>query len=67
MCESVERYAKKYAQKESQKSAEISRINTLAQSVKMLMKNTSVSLDHAFNNLGIAEVDRTEITKQFQK
>ncbi len=67
MCESVERYAKKYAKKESQKSAEISRINTLAQSVKMLMKNTSVSLDQAFNNLGIAEVDRTEITKQLQK
>ena len=37
MCGAVERYADKKAQK----SAEVSRINTLAGAVKMLMKNTS--------------------------
>lgn len=63
VCESVRRYA----EKESVKSAEVSRINTLTQSVKMLMKNTSVTLEQAFINLGISESDRTIISEQLKK
>lgn len=67
VCESVKKYAEQYAEAESIKSAEMSRINTLVQSVKMLMKNTSVTLDQAFSNLGISDSDRTIISKQLQK
>ncbi|SFC60025.1 hypothetical protein [Butyrivibrio sp. YAB3001] len=63
VCESVKRYAEQYAEAE----AETSRINTLVQSVKMLMKNTSVTLDQAFSNLGISDNDRKIISKQLKK
>ena len=71
VCESVkkyaEQYAEQYAEAESKKSAETSRIKTLAESVKTLMQNTSVTLDQAFSNLGISDSDRAIISKQLQK
>ena len=71
VCESVkkyaEQYAEQYAEAESKKSAETSRIKTLAESVKTLMQNTSVTLDQAFSNLGISDSDRVIISKQLQK
>ena len=63
MCESV----RKYAEKQSQKSAEESRINTLVQNVKVLMKNASFTLDQAFSNLEVSDKDRAIITSQLQK
>lgn len=59
MCESVEKYA--------DKKVERNRINTLAEAVKMLMKNTSVSLEQAFSSLGITDNDRKLISKQLQR
>ncbi len=59
MCESVERYANE--------KSESSRINTLAEAVKMLMKNTSVSLEQAFSNLGITDSDQKLISKRILK
>lgn len=56
MSGAVERYA--------DKKAEMTRINALADVVKMLMKNTSVSLEQAFDNLGITDGDRKLITQQ---
>ena len=67
VCESVKKYAEQYAEAESKKSAETSRIKTLAESVKTLMQNTSVTLDQAFSNLGISDSDRVIISKQLQK
>ena len=63
VCESV----RKYAEKQSQKSAEESRINTLVQNVKVLMKNASFTLDQAFSNLEVSDSDRAIITRQLQK
>lgn len=59
MCESVEKYA--------DKKSEIKRINALAEAVKMLMKTTSVSVEQAFSNLGIADSDRKLISKQLSR
>ena len=53
MCGPVEKYADKI------------RINALADAVKMLMKNTSVSLEQALSILGITDGDRKLITQQF--
>ena len=64
--EYAKEYAKEYAETVSLKSAEESRINTLAQSVKMLMQNTSVTMDQAFSNLGISDSDQILIKNQFQ-
>lgn len=55
MCESVERYSDK------------NRIKALADAVKMMMKNTSYSLEQAFSILGITDNDRKLITKQLFK
>ena len=63
MCESV----RKYAEKLSQKSAEESRINTLVQNVKVLMKNASFTMDQAFTNLEVSDSDRAIISSQLQK
>ncbi len=56
MSGAVERYA--------DKKAEMARINALADVVKMLMKNTLVSFEQAFDNLGITDGDRKLITQQ---
>ena len=63
VCESV----RKYAEKQSQKSAEESRINTLVQNVKVLMKNASFTMDQAFSNLEVSDSDRAIISRQLQK
>ena len=63
MCESVERYA----EKKSKKSAETSRINTLVNNVRLMMKNMKCSLEDALNALEISGNERTLITKQIQK
>ena len=60
MCEAVE----KYAAKQSQKSAEASRIATLAKSVEMVMHNTSVSLEQAFDILEVVDKDRQLIIEK---
>lgn len=60
MCEAVE----KYAAKQSQKSAEASRIATLAKSVEMVMQNTSVSLEQAFDILEVVDKDRQLIVEK---
>ena len=59
MCESVERYANK--------KSENSRINTLIEAVKMLMKNMKCSLEDALNTLEVTGKERMIITKQLQK
>ena len=43
------------------------RIKALADAVKMMMKNTSYSLEQAFSILGITDNDRKLITKQLFK
>ena len=63
VCESV----RKYAEKQSQKSAEESRINTVVQNVKVLMKNASFTMDQAFSNLEVSDSDRAIISRQLQK
>ena len=63
MCELVEKYAEKRADEKSKQS----RIDTLTQSVDMLMKNTSVSLEQAFINLGISDDDKVIISKKLKK
>jgi hypothetical protein len=62
VCEKVERYAKKYAKER----VEENRIKTLTQNVKVLMKNTSFTMEQAFNSLEISETDRTIISEQLQ-
>lgn len=59
MCESVEKYA--------DKKSEAKRINALTEAVKMLMKTTSVSVEQAFINLGIADNDRKLISKHLSR
>ena len=63
MCELIEKYAEKRADEKSKQS----RIDTLTQSVDMLMKNTSVSLEQAFINLGISDDDKVIISKKLKK
>ncbi len=63
VCEAV----RKYAEAEAEKSAEISRINTLIRSVKLLMKNASFTLDQALTNLEVSDNDRLIITDQLVK
>lgn len=58
VCEKVERYAKK--------RVEENRIKTLTQNVKVLMKNTSFTMEQAFDSLEISETDRTIISEQLQ-
>ena len=48
------------------KSPEDMYFKGVAQSVKMLMQNTSVTMDQAFTNLGISDRDRILIKNQFQ-
>ena len=47
--------------------AEASRISTILQDVKKLMKNASFTLDQAFNNLEVSDKDRIIITKALQE
>lgn len=58
VCEKVERYAKK--------RVEENRIKTLTQNVKVLMKNTSFTMEQAFDSLEISETDRTIISEQLE-
>lgn len=62
VCEKVERYAQKYAKER----VEENRIKTLTQNVKVLMKNTSFTMEQAFNSLEISEADRTIISEQLE-
>lgn len=62
VCEKVERYAQKYAKER----VEENRIKTLTQNVKVLMKNTSFTMEQAFDSLEISEADRTIISEQLQ-
>lgn len=64
VCEKVKQYAEKYAEEEAQKRAETSRINTLSQNVKMLLKNSSDTLDQIFAKLEVSDSDRAIISKQ---
>ena len=52
---------------QSKKSAETSRINTLVNNVRLMMKNMKCSLEDALNALEISGNERTLITKQIQK
>ena len=63
VCESVRRYA----EQESKKSAEASRIDTLVNNVKVLMKNASFTMEQAFSNLEVSDKDRKIITGRLQK
>ena len=60
-------YAKEYAKEHAKEYAEESRIGALAKSVDMLMKNTSVTLEQAFANLGISDDDKVVISKLLQE
>ncbi|MCR4653806.1 MAG: PD-(D/E)XK nuclease family transposase [Eubacterium sp.] len=59
MSEAVRKFAEEYAEQY--------RIDALAQSVKMLMQNTSVTMDQAFSNLGISDSDQILIKNQVQE
>ncbi|PWT25743.1 hypothetical protein CPT75_08965 [Butyrivibrio fibrisolvens] len=67
MCvKKVERYAKKYAKEYAKERVEENRIKTLTQNVKVLMKNTSFTMEQAFDSLEISETDRTIISEQLE-
>lgn len=67
VCESVRKYAEEYAEEKSIERAEPSRIGALAQSVKMLMQTTAVTMEQAFTNLGISDNDKKVISEKLQK
>ena len=67
VCESVRKYAEEYAEEKSIERAEASRIGALAQSVKMLMQTTAVTMEQAFTNLGISDNDKKVISEKLQK
>lgn len=67
MCESFEKLANKYADQIGDARAEQSRMDTIVENIKALMKNMKMTLEQALNALNIQGKDRAIIAKSLQK
>lgn len=61
MCKAVEELAEKWAVR----SAEESRLDTIVDNLKSIMKSTQWTLEQAMDVLEISEVDREILLKRF--